>query len=360
LTDYLGTGSNITETMESPAKRTKRPSSSGIEDSKDAFKATLRKFFQEVDTNGRGTLTYREVLRVLDDLGCKEDDKAVLEWFRAVDVDHNNLITFDELWKALNDNKDPQKLMEIDLRFRFMQADKNGSEGLTKDEFRAVLELAGWNISKETVDATFDCVDANNDGKVTVDEYLSALCVKQNTNGTDETEPSPAKKAKRSLDAAPPKPPKEVPEACRETFRIHLQKLFKEVDTNGRGTLTLREVLRMLDDLGCKNDEKDVLEWFRSVDQDHNDLITFEELWDAMAESKNRAKLMEIDLRYRFIKADKDGSKALSKEEFKTVLAEAGWDFTPEELDLAFTMVDEDSNGKVTIDEYLTQLCGTS
>jgi len=96
LTNYIGTGSNITETMESPAKRTKRPSSSGIEDSKDAFKATLRKFFEEVDTNGRGTLTYREVLRVLDDLGCKEDDKAVLEWFRAVDVDHNNLITSDQ------------------------------------------------------------------------------------------------------------------------------------------------------------------------------------------------------------------------------------------------------------------------
>lgn len=332
-----------------------------MEESKADFKMHLEKFFKEVDTNGRGTLTYREILRVLDDIGCKEDDKAVLEWFRAVDVDHNNLITFEELWKALNDNNDPKKLMEIDLRFRFMQADKNGSEGLSKEEFRTVLELAGWDISPETVEATFDCVDANNDGKVTVDEYLSALCVKHQPNG-DGTEPSPTKKSRRSLESTPKPEPviKDVPEECKETFRVHLEKLFKEVDTNGRGTLTYREVLRMLDDLGCKNDEKDVLKWFRSVDVDHNDLITFDELWAAMSESKNRRKLMEIDLRYRFMQADKDGSKALSKEEFKTIMAQAGWDFSTEEVEMAFTMVDANSDGKVTIDEYLSQLCGTS
>lgn len=351
--------------MESPTgKRTKRSSASSIEDSKAAFRDHLEKFFKEVDTNGRGTLTYREILRVLDDIGCKEDEKAVLEWFRAVDVDHNNLITFEELWKALNDNNDPKKLMEIDLRFRFMQADKNGDQGLSKEEFRTVLELAGWDISSDTVDATFDIVDANSDGKVTVDEYLSALCDKHQPNG-DATAPSPTKKSKRSLESTPAPEPevkesKEVPEACKETFRAHLEKLFKEVDTNGRGTLTYREVLRMLDDLGCKNDDKDVLKWFRSVDVDHNDLITFDELWTAMSDSKNRKKLMEIDLRYRFLQADKDGSKALNKDEFKTVLAEAGWDISPGEVETTFTMVDANGDGKVTIDEYLTQLCGTS
>jgi calcium-dependent protein kinase len=104
-----------------------------------------------------------------------------------------------------------------------------------------------------------------------------------------------------------------------KTEKEQLARVFKEIDANGDGKLSLEEVLLGYDKFFGKNMEKeDVIKMFKSVDTDNSGFIDYTEF---VVASMNEKTLLSNDkLQAAFKMFDKDGSGFISSEEIKEVL----------------------------------------
>ncbi|XP_005112938.1 calmodulin-like protein 5 [Aplysia californica] len=135
------------------------------------MEAKLRKFFDEADADGKGTLSKFELCKVLQRGGCPDSTEEIASWFDEIDVNNDEEMTFEELWTALN-KRDPDTVTEADLRSSFKEIDADGTGYITIDELKKEFEEQNKDCSE--VEKILDIVDTNDDGKVNFEEFLAA------------------------------------------------------------------------------------------------------------------------------------------------------------------------------------------
>ncbi|KAL6567691.1 hypothetical protein OROGR_001359 [Orobanche gracilis] len=132
----------------------------------------LKQMFNNMDTDGSGTITCEELRTGLIKLGSNLSEQEIQLLMEAVDIDKNGTIDFDEFTTAtMHPHRvdDEEKLYEAFRRF-----DKNKCGYITRYELTQAM--AQYGIGDETIiDEVLADVDANNDGKINCDEFVAMM-----------------------------------------------------------------------------------------------------------------------------------------------------------------------------------------
>ena len=153
--------------------------------------------FFKLDSTGKGYIEESDLTSALSSLSSKDGTASASEIFSQLDGDSDGKVTKDELSSSL------QKLAEsLDSQFNQMRMqgampppppkESEGSDGFTKDELTAQLSETGSTDTARSsllskIVENFDAADANEDGKVSLQE---AQAYDQSTQSTASTSSS--------------------------------------------------------------------------------------------------------------------------------------------------------------------------
>merc|ERR1712083_447206 len=98
----------------------------------------LRDTFMQLDDNGDGLLTVKELKEGLDKAGLKEIPEDLQQIMKDVDADGSGVIDYTEFLAATLDKK--TYLQEDVCWAAFKLFDRNGDGHISKDELQAVLD----------------------------------------------------------------------------------------------------------------------------------------------------------------------------------------------------------------------------
>lgn len=126
---------------------------------------------------------------------------------------------------------------------------------------------------------------------------------------------------------------------------------FELFDKDKNGSITIKELGTVIENLGQTPSEIDLKEMIKEVDLDGNGEIDFNEFLVLMA-SKMRDNDSEEEMIEAFKIFDKDGNGYIGKNDFKLVMEHLGEPLTSEEIDEIMKDWDEDSDGQLNYDEF--------
>jgi len=119
--------------------------------------ARFEEQFKEADKNGDGVLTKPEAE--------SSNLRGLAKHFDQIDANHDGQLTKQELQAAFSNIHNQRARHGMRFEERFKAADKDGDGALTKEEAKAA--------KLNRIVQGFDQIDANRDGKVTLDELRS-------------------------------------------------------------------------------------------------------------------------------------------------------------------------------------------
>ena len=127
-----------------------------------------------------------------------------------------------------------------------------------------------------------------------------------------------------------------------------LRNIFLEADTNGSGTITLKELIDAFHKTSPEVDEEQIETLFKGIDRDKSGHIHYAEFLAALAESHG---LVTMDrLTEVFDRIDTEGKGYISHEDLKSIL---GSDYDKETVDKMIEEADIKNNGRIDYDELL-------
>ncbi|KAL5006429.1 hypothetical protein ScPMuIL_015235 [Solemya velum] len=137
--------------------------------------------------------------------------------------------------------------------------------------------------------------------------------------------------------------------ACEDRLRETAEKVFKDHDKDGTGSLSKDELVPLISCLGYNVPEESAQKWFDSIDPDGDKQISFEEFLEVILAQPPDDRV-EAALRCAFKEADRDGSGNLSKDELMDILQQ----LSPSGKNLEQIVEDSDVNndGNISYEEF--------
>ncbi|GAA0140154.1 non-receptor serine/threonine protein kinase [Lithospermum erythrorhizon] len=135
-------------------------------------KQGLKAMFQNMDTDGNGSITYEELKSGLDRLGSKLTECEVKQLMEATDVDGDGTIDYIEFITATMHRHRLEKEEYLFKAFQYF--DKDNSGFITKDELQ--MTMKEHNLCDDcTMKDIISEVDADNDGKINYEEFCNMM-----------------------------------------------------------------------------------------------------------------------------------------------------------------------------------------
>ena len=133
--------------------------------------------------------------------------------------------------------------------------------------------------------------------------------------------------------------------------------LFRELDTDQSGFLTIDEMIRCMSKLGVSTTSEDVAKIFDRIDKNKDGKISPEEFREVM-EEKIKKDILQLDdllsdLRAEFKKADVNNTRELTPPQLYQALTNLGIQLTESELISLVNAIDKDRSGTIDIDEFI-------
>lgn len=128
----------------------------------------------------------------------------------------------------------------------FLGMDKDGNGWLSVEELAEGCRQLGFHLTNDEAEASFCAIDDNNDGRITLDEFLAIM------GHIEDTNPQAKKEAK-------------------------LRRSFREMDKDGSGLLSEKELLDGLRHAGYNVSRDQVRKVMQDLDQNGDGKISFEE-----------------------------------------------------------------------------------
>ncbi|KAL7526984.1 hypothetical protein ACHAXR_001745 [Thalassiosira sp. AJA248-18] len=135
-----------------------------------------------------------------------------------------------------------------------------------------------------------------------------------------------------------------------------LKEAFSMFDIDGDGTITLVELKEVMKSLGQNPTEKELTQMIKSVDDNGDNEIDFEEFLILMSSKKPSSSDPDKELKDAFAVFDADNSGSISRSELKKLMKNLGQTLSDAELDAMMDEVDTDGNGEIDFAEFKTMM----
>ncbi|KAH7523470.1 calcium-dependent protein kinase 29 isoform X2 [Ziziphus jujuba] len=132
----------------------------------------LKQMFNNMDTDGSGTITLEELKTGLSRLGSKLTESEIKQLMDAADVDKSGTIDYIEFITATMHRHRLEKEENLYKAFQFF--DKDGSGFITRDELRQAMSDYGMG-DEETIDEIINDVDTDKDGRINYQEFVDMM-----------------------------------------------------------------------------------------------------------------------------------------------------------------------------------------
>lgn len=130
---------------------------------------------------------------------------------------------------------------------------------------------------------------------------------------------------------------------------------FSLFDMDGDGTITTKELGKVLRSLGQNPSEADLQDMLNEVDTDGNGTIDFHEFLTMMAR-KIKDTDSEEEIKEAFKVFDKDGNGFISAAELSHVMTHLGETLTDDEVAEMIREADIDGDGQINYDEFVKMM----
>ncbi|OWF50070.1 Calmodulin, striated muscle [Mizuhopecten yessoensis] len=144
----------------------------------DQFEEKCKAIFQMFDIDGDGQLTEEEIMKGYHMFDMNPTEEDIKQTMKDLDIDESGTIDYDEfkslMWKIDQDEE------RDNVAQAFRKFDRRRRGYLDKRQFSSVLNAAikgesGEKFSKEDVDKFFKVVDTDNNGKIDLEEFITAF-----------------------------------------------------------------------------------------------------------------------------------------------------------------------------------------
>ncbi|KAK3231902.1 hypothetical protein Dsin_003783 [Dipteronia sinensis] len=132
----------------------------------------LKQMFNNMDTDGSGTITYEELKDGLSRLGSKLTEAEIKQLMDAADVDKNGSIDYTEFITATMHRHKLEKEEHLYKAFQYFDSDNSGF--ITREELRQAMTQHGMG-DEATIDEIIEDVDTNKDGRINYEEFAAMM-----------------------------------------------------------------------------------------------------------------------------------------------------------------------------------------
>ena len=122
------------------------------------------------------------------------------------------------------------------------------------------------------------------------------------------------------------------------------------------GTITIVELKEVMKSLGQNPTENELKQMIKSVDDNGDNEIDFEEFLILMSSKKQGSDDPDKELKDAFAVFDADGSGTISRTELKKLMKNLGQTLSDAELDAMMDEVDTDGNGEIDFAEFKSMM----
>jgi len=136
--------------------------------------------------------------------------------------------------------------------------------------------------------------------------------------------------------------------------RAQVRQAFEAIDTNHRGTITLGEFKKVMQDRFHIEDEQ-IMTSFEALDASHSEKIHYSDFLAAMVNS--RIQIHDDVIAQTFRRFDVDNTGVITVANLKEVLGET---FEAQEVDKLLDEADVDHDGKITKQEFIAYMKDSS
>ncbi|KAK0576796.1 hypothetical protein LWI29_023397 [Acer saccharum] len=133
----------------------------------------LKQMFNNMDTDGSGTITYEELKNGLSRLGSKLNEAEIKQLMDAADVDQNGSIDYTEFITATMHRHKLEKEEHLYKAFQYFDSDNSGF--ITREELRQAMTQYGMGGDETTIDEIIEDVDTDKDGRINYDEFAAMM-----------------------------------------------------------------------------------------------------------------------------------------------------------------------------------------
>ncbi|XP_019190248.1 PREDICTED: calcium-dependent protein kinase 34-like [Ipomoea nil] len=132
-----------------------------------------------------------------------------------------------------------------------------------------------------------------------------------------------------------------------------LKDMFRTMDTDGSGTITLEELKQGLSKQGTKLSEYEVKQLMEAADADGNGTIDYEEFITATMQMNRMDREEHLYIAFQYF--DKDNSGYITIEELEQALREFGMG-DDKDIKEIISEVDSDHDGRINYDEFVAMM----
>ncbi|KAJ3684363.1 hypothetical protein LUZ61_013527 [Rhynchospora tenuis] len=132
-----------------------------------------------------------------------------------------------------------------------------------------------------------------------------------------------------------------------------LKEMFKNIDTDNSGTITLEELKQGLAKQGTKLSEQEVQQLMEAADADGNGTIDYEEFITATVHMNRMDREEHLYTAFQYF--DKDNSGYITKEELEQALKEKGL-HNGQEIKEIISEADSNKDGRIDYTEFVTMM----
>jgi Ca2+-binding EF-hand superfamily protein len=123
-----------------------------------------------------GTIESCELKYVMNKLGEEPNDDELEDMIRAVDLNGDGVIDFEEFIGLMRLRMDErQRDPEEDLRDAFNMFDADRSGYIDREEVRALMKKLAQTLTDEEIDAIMEEVDTDGDGEISFEEFRAMM-----------------------------------------------------------------------------------------------------------------------------------------------------------------------------------------
>lgn len=257
---------------------------------------SLKVIFKRMDFNGSGTLDIGEFEQALASFGLFPKKVELQAMMKYYDINGDGSVGYEEFLNGLRDDLTPRRKNMVLKAFSMM--DKSGEGIITVSDICQIYDVSRnpdfieKRLTKDQILINFlnqfDGARGNNDGKVTLDEFLDYYKDLSMSLPSDEyfvqmmestwqcPEDDNTAQTQQTVGHLLREVKTRIFELARRDPNL-LRKIFNDFDTNQSGALTIDEVTNLIAKLQISVERKYVYPFFKVVDADNSGSVEFEE-----------------------------------------------------------------------------------